>query len=291
MSLYPQYARPRSLEQAASLLAGLGTGAMVFAGGQELMPSMNYGKLDLEVIVDVNGIPDLRGVDYEDGELSIGALTVHRDVQTSEVVQAHAPLLAHAAGRVGGGWQVHNRGTIGGNIVSMHPLYDIVPPLLALDAAVDIRDADGEQRQRLADLMRDTSHGLGVTSLLTRIRVPAMPDQAGWRYEKLKTTQGAYGAANAACVVAVDDDGALSTLSLAVGGASDLPVLLTDRVSGLLGKPARESTLSQVEQIAADAIKTPLSDHQGHAEYRKAMAGVMARRAVAGALADIGAAP
>jgi FAD binding domain in molybdopterin dehydrogenase len=171
VSLNPQYARPRSAQQAVELLEGLGAGAMVIAGGQELMPHMNYGRLMPGVLVDIGGIAELRGITEDTGRIAIGALTSHRELQTSALVRERLPLLAFAAQRVGGGWQVHNRGTVGGNIVAMHPLYDIAPALIALDTEVDVQTSAGTRRVALAALISETAHGLGTTSILTRILV------------------------------------------------------------------------------------------------------------------------
>ncbi len=290
MSLSPQYAKPRSVEQAVQVLAGLSTGAMIIAGGQELLPSMNYGHLELEVIVDINGLDQLRGVALQEGRISIGALTVHRDIQQNENILQHAPLLAYAAAQVGGGWQVHNRGTIGGNVVSMHPLYDIIPPLLALGASVELSDIAGTREVALADLLKQTQHGLGVSALLTRILIPVGNPAAGWAYKKLKTTHGAYGSANAAGVIQIDADGKLAAGSLVVGGVSDRPVMLTDILADLKGTAISPGLAEEIGRRASAAVTQPLSDHQGGGSYRVAMAGVMAKRAFSAAAQHSGAA-
>ena len=94
MSLHPMYARPRDLEQATQLLASLSSGAVIIAGGQEIMPFINYGVMMPDVYVDIGGISALRGVNVESDEVSIGALTVHRDVQSTAEILERLPLLA-----------------------------------------------------------------------------------------------------------------------------------------------------------------------------------------------------
>lgn len=284
MSLQPQYARPRNALQAVELLGGLGAGAVVIAGGQELMPSVNYGKLMPAVYVDIGALPELQGIREADGLVSIGALTVHREIQKNELVQKALPLLAHAAGLVGGGWQVHNRGTIGGNIVAMHPLYDIVPPLLALGAEVEIVSAGGTRRAPLATVIAETSHGLGTTSLLTRVFVRALGAGSGWAYEKLKITEGSYGSANAAAVASLDG-GKLTAARLVIGAVAERPIDASAALKGLLGKPFDSRAAQQLEAACAALVAHPMSDQQGDATWRRAMAGVVARRAVARAVA------
>jgi aerobic carbon-monoxide dehydrogenase medium subunit len=284
MSLHPQYARPRTAAQAVELLDSLGTGAMVIAGGQETMPHINHGKLMPSVFVDIGALAELRGV-KEDGErISIGALTVHRELQREPLIRDKLPLLAFAAAQVGGGWQVQNRGTVGGNLVAMHPLYDLTASLLALDAEVEILSAKGARRASLAALIKDTSHGLGTTSVLTRLLVAPMPARSGWAYHKLKITEGSYGSANAAAVVALDGT-RLAELSVVLGAVAERPIDARSALKTLLGKPLDDRASAQIESACATLVQQPLADQQGDAAWRRAMAGVVARRAVRDAVA------
>lgn len=284
MSLHPQYARPRNAQQAVELLDGLGAGAMVIAGGQELMPHVNYGRLMPTVYVDIGQLAELQGIREVEGSIAIGALTVHRQLQRDALVKQHLPLLAYAAAQVGGGWQVHNRGTVGGNLVAMHPLYDIAPVLLALGAEVEIHAVAGLRRIPLATAITETSHGLGTQSLLTRVLVRPMTPRTGWAYEKVKVTAGSYGSANAAAVATLDGD-KLTTLRVVIGAASERPIDATAALSGLVGKPFDAAAAAVVETTCAGLVTQPIDDQQGDATWRRAMAGVAARRALTAAIA------
>jgi CO/xanthine dehydrogenase FAD-binding subunit len=284
MSLHPQYARPRNAAQAVELLGGLGAGAIVIAGGQEIMPHVNYGKLMPAVYVDIGALPELQGVREADGWVSIGALTVHRELQKSALVQQSLPLLAYAAGVVGGGWQVHNRGTVGGNVVAMHPLYDIVPPLLALGAEVEILGPEGTRRAPLATVIAETSHGLGTTTLLVRVLVRPQSRGTGWAYEKLKITEGSYGSANAAAVAALDG-GKLTAARVVIGAVAERPIDASGPLKALLGRTFDDRAAAEAEAACAALVVQPMDDQQGDAAWRRAMAGVVARRALAAAVA------
>jgi CO/xanthine dehydrogenase FAD-binding subunit len=284
MSLYPSFARPGSLKEASELLAGLSAGSVIIAGGQEIMPSINYGVLQPSVYIDIGGLKELRGIKLDGDKLSIGALTVHRELQSDPLVLQHAPLLAYAATRAGGGRQVHNRGTIGGNIVAQHPLYDIAPSLLALDAEVEWIKAGEVRRTRLADLIKDTSHGLGSEAVLIRVLVTPMAATTGWAYEKLKLSGGAYGSANAAAIVS-QTAGRITAVRLVLGAVADRLIDASAAMSFVVGQSWSDDLAAQVETRASDQVKTPLSDQQGHGEWRQAMAGVVARRALAAAVA------
>lgn len=289
MSVHSMYARPRKLADATALLGQLEAGAMVFAGGQELMPHLNYGRIEPAVIVDIGQLKELTGVRLDDdGRLAIGALTVHRDIQRDPLIVEHAPLLANAAAQIGGGWQVHNRGTIGGNIVSMHPLYDIVPSLRVLEAAVELTTIEGVREMPLGELMSRTDHGLGVSSLLTRVLVPRPGPEVGWAYYKLKIVEGSYGSANAAVTVTLDASRRITSLRLAVGAVSEQLLVPEEVCRRFTGRRLDDDLLDAFGDACAASVREPVTDQRGDAEYRRAMAGVAARRALVEAAGRIG---
>jgi CO/xanthine dehydrogenase FAD-binding subunit len=284
MSLHPQYARPRTLAETTSLLAQLNAGATIIAGGQELMPHVNHGRLMPDVFVDITALAELKGISEVDGGLSIGALTVHRELQDSPLVAAHTPLLAAAAAEIGGGWQVHNRGTVGGNVAALHPLYDLIPPLLALDAVLEIHGADGVTHVPLAAHAAGRPFGLGTRAVLARILVPAAP--GGSAYRKLKITDGSYGSANAAARVVCDGAGAVAAARIVLGAVSERPIDVALDVC--VGKPAGRIDLAAVEAACCAAVRTPLEDRLGDGAYRRGMAGIIGRRAFEAALSSRG---
>lgn len=279
-----QYAKPGKLEDATALLASLGAGASIIAGGQELMPTLNYRVFTPSLLIDINALKELRGVEIDDGVLSIGALCVHRQLERDPIVIEHAPLLAHALAQIGGGWQVRNRGTIGGNIVSMHPLYDSLPALMAYGASVVVARDGGSRTVGLSELLTDSRHGLGTEAILARVLVPIGKPDTGWGYCKIKNTHGAYASATAAALAKVDDAGAVVEIRLVVGSVEPLPRDLSPLLSDGKIDYAHGDYLEKIGQIAVEAITNPISDQRGDAEYRRALAGVSARRAVAEAL-------
>jgi carbon-monoxide dehydrogenase medium subunit len=276
-----QYAKPRTVAAASSLLSSLGPGASIIAGGQELMPAINYNVFAPTVLVDINGLKELKGIKLDGDELSIGALCVHRAIEHDILVREHAPLLAHAVSCIGGGWQVRNRGTIGGNIVSVHPLYDIIPPLLTLNASVIMVRNGEERRLSLGQLLKSTDHALGTEAILTRITIPLMHAEASWSYYKLKNTHGAYASGNAAAIVALDgDQRQVANLRVTVGSIEPVPRDISESLRVFHGHELDGDALRKIERIARDAVCDPISDQRGDAAYRTAMAGVCARRAV-----------
>lgn len=283
MSRDTLYARPRTLSQLTELLGSLEAGASLIAGGQELMPTLNYGVFAPSVLIDINKLAELAGIREEADSISIGALSTHRMVENHELVLAHAPLLSAAISCIGGGWQVKNRGTIGGNIVSMHSLYDAVPALLALHAAVEICSGEGARSQKLQEVLGDTKHGLGSSSVLTRVCVPKSSRRGGWGYAKLKGTHGAYASAIGAATVEFNEAGGLAAMTVVTAATESLPRLLDGSLGKFLGQRPSEPLFAELQRICSLAIKAPLSDQRGDADYRRAMAGLYARKAFAAA--------
>ena len=187
-------------------------------------------------LVDIGALPELQGIREEEGRISIGALCSHREVQRDPRVCAALPLLARAAAQMGGGLQVHNRGTVGGNIVSMHPLYDIVPPLIALEAEVEISGAGGARRVALADLVHETRHGLGNSTVLTRVLVSPQAAGEGWSYQKLKATDGSYASANTAARVTLDGAGRIATIKAVTGAVTERPIDASEPLEREIGR-------------------------------------------------------
>lgn len=285
MSRRVQFARPMTLDDAFAVIDGVGPGAALIAGGQELMPALNLGEFEPTLLIDISRLKELRGMAAEaDGALSIGALSAHREIERSDLVMQGAPLLAHAVAQIGGGWQVRNRGTIGGNIVAMHPLYDVLPPLLALDAQVEIRDAQGMRVSRLADVMVDTRHGLGASAILVRVLIPPRPDGEGWGYSKLKATEGAYATASAAAVVVAGAGSAPTRVRLVVGAVEELPRDLSAIAEPIVRVADPGQMLGRLREAVEAAMTRPLDDQRGGADYRRAMGGVVAARAIVDAL-------
>jgi CO/xanthine dehydrogenase FAD-binding subunit len=278
------YYAPATIQETVTLLHQLGAEAKVLAGGQDLLPLMNQGKLMSGALVDLKALKHLVGIQAHDGVIRIGALTTHRGIAQSDVVQARCRLLADAAGQIGGGAQVRNRGTIGGAICAANPAYDFAPCLVALDAEVRLLSAAGERRLTAATFFQDANiTALQPEELLTEITVPAFDSSTGFAYQKLKFTDGCYNIASAACAVQLNPDGTCRFVRLAVGGVAPVPIRLHEVEGMLSGRGLTETVLTAVSAAAERAVINPIADVMADGAYRRAMAGVMAKRTFAAA--------
>ena len=267
---------PTSVAEAVELLA-LDEDGKALAGGMSLVPAMNLGIARPTTIVSLNRLAELDYVEDGGDSVRIGAMVRHARIATDPVIAAAFPLLARA-GSVIGDVQVRNRGTIGGSIAHADPAADYLPVMLALGASFKIVSPSGARTVAAPDFV------LGVMmtvltpgELLVEIELPKLPPGTGSAYLRLARLEGSFQIASAAAVV----DGGAPVV--AVGGATGLPFLV--EVEGWDGAGSDEA-LGRIEEAArAAAAETAFGDLSATLEYRRAMAGVYARRAVEAALA------
>jgi carbon-monoxide dehydrogenase medium subunit/2-furoyl-CoA dehydrogenase FAD binding subunit len=278
------YYRPETIDEALRLLNEMGPEAKVLAGGQDVLPLMNQGKLAPMNIVDLKRLKSLSGISTDNGRIVIGALTTHRSIEKSAAVQTGCGLLAEAASQIGGGLQVRNRGTIGGALCSGNPVYDFAPCLRALDAELRLLSIDGERRLDCSDFFQEAHKtALRPNELLMEVIVPVSGRNAGFSYKKLKFSDGCYSIASAACVLELSSGGSCDRIRLALGGVSAIPQRVGKLEAELAGSGLSDSALSLATKAAEQAVSDPITDVHADGEYRRAMAGVMARRALAAA--------
>lgn len=262
------------------MLVERGDDMTVLAGGMSLLPMMNLGIVQPDVVMSLNHVRDLAAVEYED-ELRIGAMVRHRQVMTDPLITAHAPMLAAAAGAVGD-VQVRNRGTIAGSLCHADPACDYSPVVVITGADVELTGAYGTRRiaadEFLIDLMFTARE---PDELVTAILVPTLPAGVGSAYVRFARVEGSFAIVNAAALVGPD----LSSVRVAIGGVGPTPVVVdaSDAFAGGAAPDAYEELATRAYEAAEHAS----SDIHSDAEYRRHMAGVFARRAVQQAIKNM----
>ena len=261
-----EYRRASSAEEALSLLAEHGDEAKLLAGGHSLLPLMKLRLATPAFLVDVGRVSDLSYIHDEGGEVRIGALTRHHDVEHSELLQSEVPLLSYVTSQVGDR-QVRHRGTIGGSLAHGDPASDLPAAVLALGGSMVIRGAGGAERTVNADdfFQGFLETAIGPDELLVEVRVPKTGD-AGWSYQKF-TKRAQDWAIVGAAVVTGDRPG----------------VALVNMGSKPLRAPAVESAIASGASAAdaaavADEGTSPSPDLNASEEYRRHLARVLVRR-------------
>ena len=278
-----RYLRPTTLEEALALRAQAGeTPLTLLAGGTDVYPVRTHKSAWFQPfsrdVLDLGAVPELSGIQHEAAGTRIGATATWSALAEAALPPAFDAL--KQASRQVGGVQIQNRGTIGGNLCNASPAADGVPPLLALDAQVELASLRGRRRLPLAAfVLGNRRTALAPDEILVAIHVPAQPPEA--RSIFLKLGARAYlviSIASVAAVIATDGTGLVSAARIAVGACSAAPLRLSALEARLIGQPAGDlATLVQPEDLAALA---PIDDVRASAAYRQDAALVLVRRAL-----------
>jgi carbon-monoxide dehydrogenase medium subunit len=281
--MYPSsfaYERPESVEETLELLARFGDEAKLLAGGASLVPLMKLRLATPARLIDIGHLPGLAGERSQDGHLVIRALTRHFDVETSSTISSTFPVLHDIAALIGDP-QIRNVGTIGGSVVECDPAGDWGPGLLALDARVRCVSTRGERTVAARDLFVDAyTTSLEPDELLTEVLFPLPPPGSGGAHLKLERRIGDFAIANCSVQVTLDEAGRYQQVGIGVGGIALRPLKVTEAEELLRGQQPEEALLQQAAQAVSDSDES-FSDIRGSAEYRKHVAGVLFRRALA----------
>ncbi|MDA1348620.1 MAG: xanthine dehydrogenase family protein subunit M [Chloroflexi bacterium] len=274
-----KYHRAGSVSEAVELLSK-NEGAKILAGGHSLIPIMKLRLAAPEVLVDIGRIAALKGITSRSGTVSIGALTTHAEIASSDIVQSNTPLLAQAAGMIGDP-AVRNRGTIGGNVSHSDPASDLPTVLTALGATFNVTGPNGDRTIGVADFATGLlENALDDNEILTSVTVPSEPAGSGSVYVKFSHPASRYAVLGAAVIVAVDG-GKCSSASVAIGGVEATPTKASAVESALVGSDLSNGALdAAAEAVLGDFGGDILGDIFASAEYRTAMAVVYLRRAL-----------
>jgi carbon-monoxide dehydrogenase medium subunit len=261
------YVRASSVDEAIGLLGEHGDDAKLLAGGHSLLPLMKLRLATPGVLVDIGRIGDLNFVRSEGGEVRIGAMTRHCDLEASDELEEQAPLLAHVAGQIGDP-QVRHRGTIGGSVAHGDPASDFPAALLALRATLVAKGPGGERTIPVDDFFTGfLETTLAGDEVLTEIRVPAVGD-AGWSFQKFNRRAQDYAIIGVAAVL----NGSPGVGLINMGA---IPVRATATEAALSGGSSAADAAAK-----ADEGLDPPSDLNASADYRRHLARVLTRRAL-----------
>jgi aerobic carbon-monoxide dehydrogenase medium subunit len=278
-----EYHAPRSVGEAIALLTQYGSDAKLLAGGHSLLPMMKLRFAQPEHLIDINRIPELRGIREEGNTVVIGAMTVENDLIDSPILQAKVPLLVEAA-RLIADPQVRNRGTIGGDIAHGDPGNDHPALSIACEAEFVLQGPNGRRTVAADGFFLGTYMTLlEENEVMCEIRVPAFAQGTGWAYEKLKRKTGDWATAGCAVVMRRSGD-TVTHLKVALTNVAPTALRVEAAEQAVLGQALNAATL-QAAADAATAACDPAEDLRGDIEYKTAMAGQMVKRALSKAWA------
>ena len=278
-----EYHRPSTVDEAVGLLTSLGSEAKILAGGHSLLPMMKLRFAQPEHLIDINRIPELKGVRVIGDEIVIGAMTSENAVIADPVLNQKVPLLPEAAKLIADP-QVRNRGTIGGDIAHGDPANDHPALALACDAVMTIVGPSGTRKVPASEFFLGTYWtALEEADILTEISVKAFPQGAGYAYKKLKRKTGDWATAACAVVVALTG-GSVSHIRITLTNLGPTALRAHEAEAVLMGQQVTDDLIREAAAKAME-ICDPAEDLRGDAEYKTAMAGQMVQRAINEALA------
>jgi carbon-monoxide dehydrogenase medium subunit len=275
------YYAPTTVEQALTHLAEHGDEAKVLAGGQSLVPMMNFRLVQPSVLVDLNPIPDLAFIHPdENGGLRIGALTRHYQVEVDPLVAARTPLLHEAVPKIGYP-QIRRRGTMGGSLCHADPSAELVAVSVALNGRFRLRSPTGERWVPAQDFFI----GLFTTvlqpdELLVEVALPPLPARTGGSFMEVARRRHDFALVGVAAVVTLDGKGVIRQARMVFLSAGDRPMEAHRAADVLAGQTPTPEVIRAAAEIAASDDIDPSSDIHATAEFRRHLAKVLARRAL-----------
>ena len=275
------YIAATSVDMAAAALADGGDDAKIIAGGQSLVPLLNFRLLRPSILIDINRIESLAFVSETATDIRVGALTRHYQLETSPVIARHLPVLSCAMTHVAH-LAIRNRGTIGGSLAHGDPAAELPMMALLLDAELHIGSVAAARITAARDFFLDAlTVDLNAGEIVTEIALPKLPPQTGWGFAEVSRRRGDFALAAAAATLAVAA-GAIVEARIALSGIGRTAVRAATAESLLVGHALEPPLVSQAIEAARAAIE-PDTDLHASADYRRHLAGVLTGRALAAA--------
>ncbi|MDF1605826.1 xanthine dehydrogenase family protein subunit M [Nocardioides sp. YIM 152315] len=269
-----EYVRPATLQEALSALAEAPDDSKVIAGGQSLVPVMNFRLAAPECLIDITRIPELTGLSWTDGGLRVGATTRTRALELSELATKQLPVLAHAASWVGH-MQIRNRGTVGGSIAHGDSAAELPAMCVLLDAEVSVASTRGTRRLDADDFFEGMlTTAVESDEILTEVRFPALTSPSTWGFSEYAQRHGDFALAGAACVVGPDE------ARVVVFGPTDRAMRCRQAEELISGSALNNGLIVDAAAAAAEEISRHADIYSDEAEHRVRIVRPMVERAL-----------
>ncbi|MBB4636366.1 FAD binding domain-containing protein [Longimicrobium terrae] len=274
------YHRPDSVDEAIALLAEHGYDAKLLAGGQSLVPAMNFRLAQPAVLIDLNRIPGLDAITESDGGVRIGTMVRQRVAERSTVIAARAPLITETLPWVAHA-QIRNRGTVGGSIAHADPAAELPAVIVALGARLHLRGPGGARTVEAADFYTGLfGTALEPEEMLVEIEIPAAEPGTGFAFDEVSRRHGDFALAGVAARVRVDADGRCLSARIALLSVGEGPVLAANAEAALIGQVLTEDAIRAAASTASQTDVDPPGDIHATPAYRRQLVDVLIRRAL-----------
>jgi carbon-monoxide dehydrogenase medium subunit len=275
------YVRANTLDEALTLLAQ-NEDAKILAGGHSLIPAMKLRLAMPPLLVDIGRIKDLSYIREEDGQIRIGAMTTHYQIESSDLLKKICPLLPECAGHIGD-VQVRNKGTIGGSVAHSDPAGDWPAAVIALNAELVVASKNGERIIKADDFLVDLmTTALEPGEILREIRINKSSSRTGQAYVKMHHPASGFAVVGVAANLSLDGNGGCENASIGITGVSSKAYRATVVESALTGSALDEREIANAAAHAADGVDIN-GDLFASEDYRRHLAQVFTKRAIAAA--------
>ncbi|MGH6738928.1 MAG: FAD binding domain-containing protein [Bradyrhizobium sp.] len=282
-----EYYAPSTLREALRLLRELGPDAKPLAGGQSLVPMMNFRIAQPRHLIDLNRIAELSYIRVEDGGLCIGAMARHREIEHSQIIRQHWPLLSEVMKHVAH-VQIRSRGTIGGSLSHADPAAELPAAVAALDGELVLQSDSATRILRAGDFFLSAlTTAAQSDELLVEIRIPKLPAGTSAAFDELSRRRGDFAIVGVAAIVKCDHAGKLVLARVTLTGVDETFVRARRAEDYLLGQEATPALIAQAARIAAANLNPP-SDLHASSDYRRDVVEAVTERVLSRAVVQQG---
>jgi CO/xanthine dehydrogenase FAD-binding subunit len=275
------YVVAESIDAAVAALAAADGEGKILAGGQSLVPMLNFRLLRPAILVDINRIPDLAFIEERADEIAIGALTRHYRLETSPVIAAHLPVVAEAMRHVAH-LAIRNRGTIGGSLSHADPAAELPMLALLLDATLQVASSVGPRKVSARDFfLGPLTVDLAGDEMVTRITIPKLPPATGWGFAEVARRSGDFALAATAATMTLCD-GTITDARIAMTGIDETAKRASEAEALLNGRKLTPDLIDAAITAVRAGVNPP-TDLHASSDYRRHLIGVLAGRVLADA--------
>ena len=276
-----EYRVPDTLEETLDLLVEYEGDAKILAGGQSLIPSMNFRVLQPGMLIDINRIEGLDGIQTTDsGGVSVGALARQASLEHNPIIKKHTPLLHETLPHIAHP-QIRNRGTIGGSLVHADPASELPVYALARDARMRMRNAREERWVDASDFFLGMfTTALNSDEMLVEIELPPLPEGAGWSFQEMARRKGDYALMGLAAMLILDSGGVCQDARLVYLNAGDGPMRAPEAEKLLIGEKPGPAVIESAASMAAEKEIDPFGSVHASVDFQRHLAHVLTCRAL-----------
>lgn len=277
-----EYKVPNSLAEACDLMAAHGDDGKLLAGGQSLIPVMNFRLAQPAMLIDINRLSELDFLTFDESSqtLQIGAMVRQSQLEKSDLLRQTLPLISETIPYIAHS-QIRNRGTVGGSLAHADPAAELPLLMVALNATLTLTSSNGEREVVASDFYIDLFEtDLRPDEILTKVAIPVLPERTGAAFEELARRHGDYAMAGAAAIVSLDDSGTCQAAQLVLLNVGPKPMVAHQAAEMLIGEGPTDALILSAAEHAVQNEIDPAGDIHASEAYKRHLAKVLTQKAL-----------